>query len=158
MVRAEYWGNKAWDQQSLKAKIWRAWKRTGNKYFHFDNGEKISTWWPKVAFSNSASFNTYFIKCKCWAYDGPHSVQLLTCVWLFATSWTAAHQASLSITNSRNLSSWWCHPTISSSVVHFSSSHQSFPASGSFQMSEFFASGGQSIRVSASTSVLPMNT
>ena len=103
MVRAEYWGNKAWDQQSLKAKIWRAWKRTGNKYFHFDNGEKISTWWPKVAFSNSASFNTYFIKCKCWAYDGPHSVQLLTCVWLFATSWTAAHQASLSITNSRNL-------------------------------------------------------
>ena len=55
-------------------------------------------------------------------------------------------------------SSWWCHPTISSSVVPFSSCIQSFPASGSFQMSQFFASGGQSIGVSASTSVLPMNT
>ena len=51
----------------------------------------------------------------------------------------------------------WCHPTISSSVVPFSSHLQSFPATGSFQMSQFFASGGQSIRVSASTSVLPMN-
>ena len=53
--------------------------------------------------------------------------------------------------------SWWCHPTISSSVVPFSSCPQSFPASGSFKMSQVFASGGQSIRVSASTSVLPMN-
>ena len=52
----------------------------------------------------------------------------------------------------------WCHPTISSSVIPFSSCPQSFPASGSFQMSQLFASGGQSIRVSASTSVLPMNT
>ena len=54
--------------------------------------------------------------------------------------------------------SWWCHPTISSSVVPFSSCPQSFPASGSFQMSQFLASGGQSIGVSASASVLPMNT
>ena len=53
--------------------------------------------------------------------------------------------------------SQWCHETISSSAVPFSSSFQSFPASGSFQMSQFFASGGQSIRVSASTSVLLMN-
>ena len=52
----------------------------------------------------------------------------------------------------------WCHPTISSSVVPFSSCPQSFPATGSFQMSQLFASGGQSIGVSASTSVLPMNT
>ena len=52
----------------------------------------------------------------------------------------------------------WCHPTISSSVVPFSSSLQSFLASGSFQMSQFFTSGCQSIGVSASTSVLPMNT
>ena len=51
----------------------------------------------------------------------------------------------------------WCYPTISSSVVPFSSCPQSFPASGSFQMSQFFTSGGQSIGVSAS-SVLPMNT
>ena len=53
--------------------------------------------------------------------------------------------------------SWWCHPTSSSSVVPFSSCPQSFPASGSFQMSHFFTSGGQSIGVSASASVLPMN-
>ena len=53
--------------------------------------------------------------------------------------------------------SWWCHPTISSSVIPFSSCLQSFPASGSLQMSQFFTSGGQSIGVSASTSDLPMN-
>ena len=52
---------------------------------------------------------------------------------------------------------WWCHPTISSSVIPFSSRLQSFPASGTFPMSQFFASGGQSIGVSASKSVLPMN-
>ena len=51
----------------------------------------------------------------------------------------------------------WCHPTISSSVIPFSSCLQSFPASVSFPMSQFFASGGQSIGVSASASVLPMN-
>ena len=91
------------------------------------------------------------------------SVQLLSHVWLFATPWTAAGQASLSITSSRNLLkliscplSQWCHPTISSSVVPFSCL-QSFPASGSFPMNQFFISGGQSIGVSASTSVLPMN-
>ena len=54
--------------------------------------------------------------------------------------------------------SWWCHLTISSSVVPFSSSLQSFPTSGSFQMSQHFASDGQNIGVSASTSVLPMNS
>ena len=52
----------------------------------------------------------------------------------------------------------WCHPIISFSVVPFSSFSQSFPPSGSFQMSQLFASGGQSIGASASTSVLPMNT
>ena len=93
------------------------------------------------------------------------SVQSLSRVWLFATPWTAAHQASLSITNSRSLlklhrvspSSQCCHPTISSSVVPFSSCLQSFPASGSFPMSRFFASGGQGTGVSASASVLPLN-
>ena len=55
-------------------------------------------------------------------------------------------------------SSRWCHPTVSSSVVPFSSCPQSFPASGSFQMSQLFASGGQNIGVSVSTSVLSMNT
>ena len=77
--------------------------------------------------------------------------------------WTATHQASLSITSSWSLLnscplSQWCHPTISSSVVPFFSHFQSFPALGSFQMSQFFTSGGQSNRVSASSSVLPLNS
>ena len=55
-------------------------------------------------------------------------------------------------------SSWWCHPAISSSVVPFSSCPQSLPASGSFPMSQLFSWGGQSIGVSASASVLAMNT
>ena len=54
-------------------------------------------------------------------------------------------------------SSWWCHPTISSSVIPFSSCHQSFPASGSFQMSQLFTSGGQSIGASTLAAVFPMN-
>ena len=54
--------------------------------------------------------------------------------------------------------SWWCHLTISSAVVPFPSCLQSFPTSGSFQMSQRFTSGGQNIGVSASTSVFPMNT
>ena len=75
---------------------------------------------------------------------------------------TAARQASLSITSSRSLCKLmpidqWLHPAISSSAIPFSYYLQ-FPASGSFQMSQFFTSGGQSIRVSASASVLPMNT
>ena len=79
-----------------------------------------------------------------------------------ATLQTAADQASLSITkpwvysNSCPLSRW-CHPTISSSVIPLSSHLQSFPASGSFLMSQFFISSGQSIAASASVSVLPMN-
>ena len=88
------------------------------------------------------------------------SVQLLSRVWLFATPWTAARQASLSITNSQSLlkpmSIESLMPsTISSSVVPFSSCLQSFPASGSFQTSQFFTSGDKSFGVSASTSVLP---
>ena len=89
------------------------------------------------------------------------SFQLLSHVWLFTTPWTTAHQVSLSITNSRSLLKLMSiesvmHPTISSSVIPFSSCLQSFPASGSFQMSHLFTSGGQSIGVSASTSVLSL--
>ena len=90
------------------------------------------------------------------------SVHSLSHVRLFATPWAAACQASLSITNSRSPHnpcplSQWCHPTISSSVIPFSSCPQSFTASGSVQMSQLFVWGGQSIAVSASTSVPPMN-
>ena len=91
------------------------------------------------------------------------SVQSLSHVRLFETPWIAAHQASLSITNSQ--SSLKLMPieslmpsAISSSVVPLSSCPQSLPGSGSFPMSQLFAWGSQSIGVSASTSVLPMNT
>ena len=89
-------------------------------------------------------------------------VQLLIPVRLFVNRWTSAHPlpySSLSpgvCSNSCSLS-WWCYPTISSSVAPFSFCLQSFQASGSFLMSWLFASGGQSIGASASTSVLPMN-
>ena len=90
------------------------------------------------------------------------SVQLLSRVWFFVTPWTAAHQPSLSITNSRS------PPKPMSIESVMPSNHlilccpllllpQSFPASESFPMSQLFPSGGQSIGVSASASVLPMN-
>ena len=91
------------------------------------------------------------------------SVHLFSCVQLFVILWTAAHQASLSITNSRSLLKLMsiesvmpsnrlilCHLLLLPSSI--------FPSIGSFQMSQFFTSGGQSIGVSALTSVLPMNT
>ena len=84
-------------------------------------------------------------------------VQLLSHVWLFPTPWTAAWQASQSINSNSCPLNWWCHPTISSSIILFSSCPQSLPASGSFQISHFFTSGGQSIGASASASVLPVN-
>ena len=91
------------------------------------------------------------------------SVQSLSCVRLFAAPWTAALQASVSITNSWSLPKLMSMESvmssiISSSVVPFSSCPQSSPASGSFPMSQLFASGGQSTGVSTSASVLPVNT
>ena len=90
------------------------------------------------------------------------SVQSLVCVRLFVTPRTTACQASLSIMDSRSLLKLMSielvmHPTTSSSDIPFSSCLQCFPASGSFPMSQFFESGGQSNRASASASVLPMN-
>ena len=90
------------------------------------------------------------------------SVQSLSCVWLFATPWTAALQASLSIFNSCSLLKLMSIESVMPFnhlilVVSFSSCLQSFPASGSFPMRQFFTSGGQSIGVSVSASVLPMN-
>ena len=102
-----------------------------------------------------------------WAIrDAPNdkisSVQSLSHVQLFATLWTAAHQLPCpsptpgAYSNSCP-SSWWCHPTISSSVYPFSSCLKSFPASGSFPVSQFFTSRGQGIGASISASVLPLN-
>ena len=94
------------------------------------------------------------------------SVQLLSCIRLFVTLWTAARQASLPIANSRSLLKLMsiesvmafnhlmhlilCHPLLLLPSI--------FPSSRSFQMTQFFTSGGQSIGVSASASVLPINT
>ena len=88
------------------------------------------------------------------------SVQSLSCVWLFATPWIAACQASLSVTNSRSLFKLMSIKLVMdflSSVIPFSSCLQSFPASGSFPMSQFFTSGSQSIGFSALASVLSKN-
>ena len=89
------------------------------------------------------------------------NVQSLSCVWLFETPWIDVRLPCPSPTPGAHSnscpSSQWCHPTISFSVVPFSSHLQSFPASGSFPMNQFFASGGQRIGVSALASVLPMN-
>ena len=95
-----------------------------------------------------------------YAFIFKSSVQSLSRVQLFVTPWTATRQPSLSITNSRSLPKLMpiesvMPSPISLSVVPFSSCPQSFPASGSFSMSQFFASDGQSIGGSAS--VLPMN-
>ena len=91
------------------------------------------------------------------------SVQSLSCVWLLATPWISARQAScpsqtLGVYSNSCPLSRWCHPAISSSVVPFSSCPQSLSASGSFPISQLFTRCGQSIGVSASASVFPMNT
>jgi len=94
-------------------------------------------------------------------YDQLSSVQLLTLDWLLAIPWLhyirlPCPPTPVAYSNSCP-SVRWCDPTISSSVIPFSSCLQTFPASGSFPMSQFFASGGRSIGTSASVSLLPMN-
>ena len=124
----------------------------------------LETWIQVTSFfschSKKSYLRTSFLYLKSVQFS---SVQSLSCVWLSATWWTAARQASLSITNAQSLPKLLSIESvmpsnISSSVIALPSCHQSFPESGSFQMGQFFASGGQSIGVSASTSVLPMNT
>ena len=118
-------------------------------------------WQPPKCPSTNEFIHIYTYTFNGWVFSSvqfSHSV-----VSNSATPWTATCQASLSITTPRVHPnpcplSQWCHPTISSSIVPFFSCPQSFPASGSFQMNQLFVSGGQSIGVSASTSVLPMNT
>ena len=91
------------------------------------------------------------------------SVQPLSHIRLFATLKELQHArlpcpSPVPRACSHSCSSiWWCHPTISSSVIPFSSCLQSFPASGSFPRSQYFPSRGQSIGISTSASVLPMN-
>ena len=129
---------------------------------------KNSSCWPQVVsyLHSSHSYEDWSLQRICFyrTFLIPKllSVQSFSCVWLYATWWTAARQASLSVTSSSSLFKpmsiqWWCHSTISCSAVPFSSCLLSFPKSGSFQMSPFFTSGSQSIGISASASVLPVN-
>ena len=101
-------------------------------------------WWARIQFS-SVQFSLSVVSDSLWSHEPQHARP------------SSPSPAPRVHPNPCPLS-WWCHPTISSSVVPFSSCLQSFPASGSFPMSQLFTSGGQSIGVSASTSVLPMNT
>ena len=119
------------------------------------SGLRYCTWWKITqCFQNchsvlsSVQFSCSVVSDSLWRHGLQHT--RIPCP---SPSQTCSN-SSWSLMDS---SSQWRHPTILSSVVSFSSCPQSFPASGSFPMSQFFASGGQSIRVSASTSVLPMN-
>ena len=116
----------------------------------------IEVWWSKLK-PTSGTFWISMIHTTQFS-----SVQSLSHVWLFVTPWTVASQASLSITNSQSLlklmsiksvissnSLILCHPLLLLPSI--------FPASNSFPVSQFFTSGGQSIGVSASASVLPIN-
>ena len=118
---------------------------------------------PEKAFWWKMGFQEKHPLKKLHRFTSVSSVQSLSCVQLFATPWTGQHaRPPLSVTNSQSLLKLMstesvmpsnhlilCRPLLLSPLV--------FPASGSFQMSQFFASGGQRIGVSASTSVLPMN-
>ena len=114
----------------------------------------LSNTWKDVTFSSERQIIESF----------HHSVQFSRSVVSDSRRYHGLHHASPpcpsptpgACSNSCPLSRW-CHPTISSSVVPISSSLQSLPPSGSFQMSQFFISGGQSVGISASASVLPMN-
>ena len=121
----------------------------------------LKVYWT-TCYNYPLPFETFFFpENKKVEYLVFSSVQSLSRVWLFETPWTADNKPPCQsptpgvYSNSCPLS-WWCHPTISSHRVPFSRL-QSFPASGSLQISQLFASSGQSIGVSASASVLLMN-
>ena len=109
----------------------------------------ISSFPPPLGPTHSDSHHTFFT----------FAVQLLSHIWLFVTPWTAACQASLSFTISPNLLKYMSIELVmlSKHLILISSCLQSFPAPGSFPVSQFFPSGGQSIGVLASASVLPVN-
>ena len=107
-------------------------------------GDTLNTYppWKKKDQFSSVQFSSSVMSDFLWPHELQHAK--LPC----PTPTPRAHPNSCPL-------SWWCHPTISSSVVPFSSCPQSFPASGSFQMNQLFASGGQSTGVSALASFLP---
>ena len=154
MYFPEFWSQTIICQSILIYQITEPKMGSGEHQFITSQSEiQVSTWGLRLASECTQSRE----------FEPFSSVRSLSCVWLFATPWTRHDRPPCPSPTPRVHpnpcpSSQWCHPIISSSVVPFSSCPQSFPASGSFQMSQLFVSGGQSIGVSASTSVLPMNT
>ena len=129
----------------LSALLWCCGMSCDEKY-------QMNRWMDKHSFSCSA------ITSKEQFSSVTQSCMILCNPMDCSTPGLRVHHPTLGAYSNSCLLSQWCHPTISSFVVLFSSCLQSFPASGSFQMSQLFSSGGQSIRVSALTSVPPMNT
>ena len=133
----------------MKLTLWMVDGKTPSSWWYVESLNQVNLKYPPHTFHNTCSY--LFLLFGCW-------------VWVFATSWTAACQAPLSFTiswicsNSHPLS-WWCYLTIHLILCRFLLLLlESFPASGSFPMSWFFTSGGQSIgAISGLASVLPVN-
>ena len=136
-----------------------AWSKIRCAFWHFEGNKPLTAWtgWRSEAW-NYFDRTLHNRHTSCWVRFScsvvsdslrPHELQ--------HTRPPCPSPTPRVYPNSCPLSQW-CHPTISSTVIPFSSCLQSFPTSGSFQMSQTFTSGGQNTGVSASTSVLPMNT
>ena len=141
-------------------------------FIHMAASDAFQTFLEKMLTTLRAAFNGNRHICKMWTYlcndcitiqrnigSHPFVVVAKSCLTVCDLRHTRRPYLSLSPRGCSNscLLSWWCHPAISSSVNTFSSCPQSFPALGSFLMSQLFTSGNQSIRASASESVLPIN-
>ena len=116
------------------------------QYSCLENSMDRGSWWATVhrIAPHTVQFSHSVLSDSLW----PHGLQHTRLPWTPPNPGACSNSCP---------SSWWCHPTISSSVIPFSSHLLSFPASRSFPMSQFFESGDQSIGASASASVLPMN-
>ena len=125
-----------------KSRRWAVHLNLGRWYMNVYSGCRGEKWQQTDQVDHFSSV------AQLWLTLQPHGLQHTRLSCPLPTSGTHSNSCP---------SSQWCHPTISSSVVPFSSCFQSFPASGTFPVSQLFASGGQSVRASASASVLPMN-
>ena len=124
-------------------------QKEGQNGVSFSSTQSTRSSWKSMPFNFFPWLHPIQFSCSVMSHSlWPHGLQHARLPCLSPTPGTYSNSCP---------PSWWCHPTISSSVVPFSSCFQSFPASESFPMSQFFTSGGQSIEVSASASVLPMN-
>ena len=139
---------------------WTYLERTCMNLFSWHSGRFKSPPYSRIILLDMCNLETNYmhlqsVQFSCSVMSNslwPHGLQHTRLPCLSQTPGVYSNSCPLSFIQKR-----WCHPTISSSVTHLSSCLQSFPASGSLPVSEFFTLGGQSIGVSASASVLPMN-